>query len=45
MKQFFTRFMVIAIGMIIFPAADLTAPRPIPGVLVSSDDQEPRIGA
>ncbi|MDE6703295.1 MAG: TonB-dependent receptor plug domain-containing protein, partial [Muribaculaceae bacterium] len=45
MKQFFTRFMVIAIGMIIFPAAALTAQRTITGVIVSSDDQEPLIGA
>lgn len=45
MKQFFTRFMVIAICMTILPAAALMAQRTITGVIVSSDDQEPLIGA
>ena len=45
MKQFFNRLMVIAICMTILPASAIMAQRTITGVILSSDDQEPLIGA
>ena len=45
MKQFFNRLMVIAICMTVLPASAIMAQRTITGVILSSDDQEPLIGA
>ena len=45
MKQFINKLFAILICMVVFPAAAAIAQRTLTGVIISSDDHEPMIGA
>ena len=45
MKQFFPKLMALVFCLAILPASAVMAQRAISGVILSSEDQEPLIGA